>query len=702
MDGRPNSWIQTLLSRFPKPAARWSRLLGLAIIVGVLGGLSAEALDSAIKHGSALLVGRIADLGGPTVLRFDPLILFLPMAGGLVSGLLVYWLGKANYGHGTDTLIHAFHQRSGDLPLREPLVKAVANVAVLSSGGSTGPEAPTAALGAAIGSTIGKLFRLTARERRIMLVTGCAAGVGAIFKCPLGGALFATSVLYSEEEFEAEAMVPSFVASVIGYSTLLSIQGFGVSEYLLQNANELKFNTFAELIPYAVLGLLCGLTSILFNGCLRFVEYSIVPTSRLPRWFAPAMGGLCTGAIACFLPQVLDGRYDFIRNAMQNFGGQTTLSLWQLAGLFAADVLAKRFAPATTVGRGGSGGALGPSVFIGGIVGAFLGVTIDALFPGVFPPEYRLRESLIAVGMGGVLAATMRTPLAAIVMVTEMTGSLGLIAPSMLVCMSAYVFGRRYGFSHEQIRTAAGSPAHAGDAVIHMLEAWSVADVMETDWRETITPSTPLREMIQRMRPGTRPVFAVVDDGRLAGLVSVTDIRRIMEEPGLAEVVIAADLMTENLTVVNVDDDAYEGMEVLRRSNHTVLPVVSNDGKRRWLGMLTRERVFERVQENLSRMQKVMLSEHVGLSAIGQEAQLQQLVLGFAAVGKDRIQRLLVPMDAVGKSLRDTDFRQLYGAQVIAVEQPDGSIQCPPDIDMPMQSSHRLVAIVLEGSTKKS
>lgn len=686
--------LQRLASILPKPAARWSRLFGLGVLVGVIGGLAEATFEWGVNVGTSHLIGRVTHLGGAETLHFDWRVLIFPALGGLISGLLVRYLcpGEAK-GHGTDLLIRAFHHRFGILHLRGPVVKAAANVAVLSCGGSTGPEGPSAALGAAIGSSIGGLFRLTARERRVLLIAGCAAAVGAIFRCPLGGALFATSILYREEEFESDAIVPAFVASVIGYSVFMSLWGgLGRQEYMLHGADKLAFDSIVELGAYAILGPLCGLASIFFVIILRTVEHSITPRLPGPRAIAPALGGLATGAIACVLPQVMDGRYAFIQNAINGFDFSRH-SAWSWAGLFAAVMLFKSIATATTVGSGGSGGALGPSVFIGGVVGAFFGEMLAGMSPSFVAAHPNLRPAMIAVGMGGVLAATMRTPLAAIVMVTEMTGSYGLIVPLMLVCMSAYVVGRRWGLNDQQLRSMAQSPAHAGDAIVHMLESWRVSELMEHDWPETIAPNTPLREMIARIQPGTRPVFAVAENGRLRGVVSTSDIRRIMDEPALAEAVIASDIMTTRLITAPPDLDLYEAMNEFRRSEHNVLPVVRpEDG--RWLGMLLRERVFESVRKNIAASQRAMLHEHAGLAAIQQEGEVQELVSALGAGQKDRISRLMVPMDAVGKTIRESDFRRSFGAHVIAVEQPDGTVTCPPDLNAPLSANQRLLAIM--------
>ena len=686
------------VSDIRRPAARWTRLFALGVIVGILSGLAAAGLHEALDYGTRQIVGNITDLAGLRTFRFEWTLLLLPAFGGLLSGVIVTWLVPAAREHGTNAVARAYHHSLGELPLKGPLVRALASVGVISCGGCAGPEGPIAGLGAAIGSSIGRVLKLTPRERRVMLLAGCAAGVGAIFQCPLGGALFATSVLYKEEEFESNAMVPSFVASVIAYTTFQTILGgLGSGGYLLMTnlPGGLTFSQPIELLPYAVLGPLCGLVAIFLSVMFSYVENSLVPQSRLPRWLLPGIGGLATGALACLLPQVMDYRYEFIQNAMTGFvemPGAAAPTAWTMAALFGAVAIAKCIANVCTVGSGGAGGNFGPCVFIGGAVGAFLGALLEALFPGQMPEN--LRQSLIPVGIGGVLAAGMRTPVAAMVMVIEMTGSYGLIVPLMLVCMFAYVVGRKWGLNSEQVPTSAQSPAHAGDAVVHLLENWRVADIMEPTWTDTVTPDTTLKGMIERVKPGTRPVFAVAERGRLLGLVSVPDIRRIMEEPALAEAVIASDIMTSKLDVIHPEMDVYQSLTQFKQNRHDVLPVVSSDGTNKWVGMLSRERIFEAIRGHLAQTQRMMFEEHAGLSAIEQEGRLQQLVMGVAPVKRDMIQRILVPIDVIGKSLREADFRKKYGAQIIAVEEPDGTVSCPPDLDAPLHASQRLLAAV--------
>jgi len=689
---------RTTLVRLRKRVPAWGRLLLLGAMAGVVSGLASAGFEWGLVHGSDMLAGRFTHLGAAGILKFHWGVLLLPALGGLASGVAVRLLcANAPTGQGTDLLARAFHHDMGRLPLRAPLVKAAAAIGVISCGGSAGPEGPIAALGAGIGSTFGRVFGVTPRERRILLIAGCGAGIGAIFQCPLGGALFAASVLYREPEFEADAIVPAVVASVVGYSTFMTFWGFG--GHMLPGAESLVFSSPVELLPYAVLGPLCGGLSIFFYLCLRYIGQRLVPWTRLPIWFAPALGGLGTGLLACALPQVMDGRYLFIQNAMDGslFPSGGDVFWWRWVALFGAVMVVKCVATGFTLGSGASGGVLGPSVFIGGAAGAFLGALCEAVYPGTFPEP--LRASLIPVGMGGVLAASMRTPLAAIVMITEMTGSHGLIPPLMVVCISAYVVGKRWGLNHEQVRSSAESPAHAGDAIIHLLESWRVEELMERNWALTTSPGAPLSELIEHIKFGTTPVFAVVEGEKLVGLVSVADIHQIVEEPGLADAVIAMDLMTERPATVYGDEDVYQVLNEFKQGKHDVLPVVSRDGTGKWVGMLTRERVFQSVRRRIRENQRHVLREHEALGAIEQQGQLQELVVSVSPSEKHQVQRLFVPLQAVGRSLRDTDFRNAFGVQVIAVEQPDGSIQCPPDIDVPLETDQRLIAVVQRQET---
>ncbi len=674
-----------------EPASAWGRLFLLSAAVGVLAGLAAAALEFGLHLGVEHIIGRFTHVSGAGVLQFNLWILLLPALGGALAGLLIQRLCPHEELHGTNQLIHAFHQNGGNLALRGPATRALASVGIIACGGSAGPEGPIAALGSSIGSSLAHRLGLSPRLRRVLLLAGCAGGVGAIFRCPLGGALFATSVLYREPELEADSIVPAFVSSILSYSTFMAFWGFG--HHLIEPPFRLIFSAPVELIPYALLGLLCALLAILLSTAIRFVERRPLRRLALPRWVAAGLGGLAVGGIGCILPQVMDAQYHFIQNAVSGklfaLPGAAGRSAWEWAALFGLVATAKCVASALTVGTSGAGGLLGPSVFIGGAAGAFLGALLNALAPGMFPEQ--LRESLIAVGMAGVLSAAMGTPMAAIVMVMEMTGSYGLIVPLMLVCIIAYVVGRRWGLNTMQVRSASESPVHVGDALVRLLQTVRVQDVMTHRWPHVITPYTTLGEMIASVSSGSRPIFVVLEDGKLAGVVSVSDISRAISEPGISELVIAADIMTSQVKTARPYQPLYEVLALFRSGGHNALPVV--DGERRFLGMLPRQNIHQAVRSRSDQMREYLHREHAGIAAIEQDEQLYQLAVCAQTPNPDTIQRIPVPPEAVGKSIRETDFRRRFGAQIISIQNPDGTMQCPPDVNTPLRPEQTLLVI---------
>jgi len=307
---------------------------------------------------------------------------------------------------------------------------------------------------------------------------------------------------------------------------------------------------------------------------------------------------------------------------------------------------------------------------------------------------------LIPVGMAGVLAATMRIPLAAIVMTMEMAGSFGLIAPLMLACVTSYLIGRRWGLNDEQVRTAADSPTHAADPIIHTLESWTVGELMQKKWPMTVAPNAPLDEVVASILPGTRPVVAVAQDGELKGVISAADLGVVMTTADAGRLLIASDIMTTKLKTLDEHMDVYSALTAFTHVDHEVLPVVSGGRNRKWVGMLTRRDVVTKLHKELERSHQAAFREHASLTAIQQDVMVDQLIMGLPQKHAD-VQRLFVPIEAIGKSLRECDFRRKYNAQVIAIEHPDGSTECPPDLDRPLSTKERLLAVVWDTPKSK-
>ena len=675
-----------------RPVGRWGRTILLSSLVGVLAGLAAVALESALHLGTDMLIGRFTHLGAAGIWQWRWELIALPAVGGLLSGVIVQLIARRPPGHGTDQMVRAFHHQDGKFPLTGPSLRATAAVGVISFGGSAGPEGPIAALGAALGSKIARLFHLTPRDRRTLLIAGCAAAVGALFQCPLGGALFAAGILYREPEFEGSALVASFIASVFGYSTYVALLGFGAR--VLSGTADLSFQSPAELPVYVVLGLVCGATAAAFSRSVRFVETEVTPRIPLPVWTKPAVGGALTGVIACVLPQVMDGRYLFIQGIFDASLFATIDRSWlSWTALFIAITAAKCVATAFTVGSGAAGGVLGPCVVIGGTAGAAVGAALEVLAPGTVPEE--MRQALIAVGMAGVLSGAMRTPLAAMVMVMEMTGSFGLIVPLMIVAMTAYMVGGRYGMVEDQVDSPADSPAHVGDALMHMLERHRVGDVMERRWPLRAAPSAPLPALLDQVGSGVPPHIMITEGDLLVGVISLPEMHHALEEDELPPLVIAADVMTERPFFLYPSDTLYEAINQFQQRRLDVIPVVSPrraDGNR-LVGVLTRAAVASLVEDYTRETREHVLHEHGGFAALQEQDQLSQILAGLPSESAGDVVRIPVDAELVGQSLASFDFRRTRHAEVLAIRTAAGAFLCPPDPHRELRADDSLLVL---------
>jgi CBS domain-containing protein len=298
--------------------------------------------------------------------------------------------------------------------------------------------------------------------------------------------------------------------------------------------------------------------------------------------------------------------------------------------------------------------------------------------------------------MAGFLAAVFRVPLAAIVMVTEMTGSYGLIVPLMLVSVVAYALGRRWGVDPDQLRGPEESPARAGESIVGILESAKVKDLATLDWPHSVRPDTSLADVVARFPAGSRPLVAVLDGPRLVGVITAAELGQAASVQDAAPVLLAADLMSPPAGAVRAEDDLYASLDAFRRLGTDALPVVDGDGTH-FAGVLTRAAVLGAVRKGLDERRTQLLREHTGIAALDHERRLQDLLDEFAAPAQDAVRRQPVAGADVGKSLRDLDFRKKHRAEVIAIETASEGLLSPPDPQRPLKKDDVLVVLPLQG-----
>ena len=560
--------FRRLIARISESHTRW---IVWGMVVGVLSGLVAAGFFVALEYATHWTMHELARAAPPAPpgdaffalaaqSHGEPrrwLLVLLPAIGGLISGALVYRFAPEAEGAGTDEMIRSFHRARGIVRPRVPLVKAIATIVTLATGGSAGKEGPVAQIGGGIGSLFATWLGLNARDRRILLLAGTAGGLGAIFRAPLGSAITAIEVLY-REDFESDALIPCVISSVTAYVVFVLVLGgqriFAVPEFPLF--------TPIELPGYVLLGLVSVPVGRAYIGLFRGIRRRVFAKLPGPRALRPMLGGLCVGAIGFFVPEAFGVGWGYLQRAID---GQIVI------GALALIVAAKILATCLTVGSGGSGGVFGPTLFIGGMLGALVGYGGAALSPAFFPNP----AAYVLVGMASFFAGVASAPIGAMLMVTEMTGGYALLPPLMLVSVLSILLSRGHSIYEQQVKDRFSSPAHLADLTINVLEEMRVADVYrESTTVASVEPGTRferVREMVLGSDDATVPMVDAA--GRLVGLLTAEQIRPVLDEHQLDTFIVAGDIAAPPM-VLQPDDDLFRAHELFRASGCPQIPVV--------------------------------------------------------------------------------------------------------------------------------
>ena len=354
----------------------------VGFFLGIVAGLGAIALFLSVELFTGIFLGLGAgyfpplpggfqnNLGYTLSIERAWFLPFITGFGGLLVGLITTRFSPESEGHGTDAVIDAYHHKSGYIRARVPLVKAVASSLTIGSGGSGGTEGPAGQIAAGFGSLIGKLFKLDEDERRIAVAAGLGAGIGSIFKIPLGGAVFSAEVFY-RRDFEIRALIPGLVASVTGYTVFGFV--FGWDRLFTIPLDLVKYTHPESLLLYGIVGLISAVVSVAYVKTFYTIS-DYFSKIHIPKYLKPAIGGVLVGMIGIVFPQILGTSYGWLQIAISN--GVTLLPLYFL-GLI---IVFKIIATSLTIGSGGSAGVFGPSMVIGGLLGAFIGTSFSILW----------------------------------------------------------------------------------------------------------------------------------------------------------------------------------------------------------------------------------------------------------------------------------------------------------------------------------
>lgn len=502
------------------------------------------------------------------------LLWLMPMVGGLVIGIYVHFFPDAVRENGVHKVIQSVAINNGKIRKRTIWNTAFTSSITIGSGGSAGREGPTVQIGAAIGSALGQMFKLSTERVKVLVGAGAAAGIAASFNAPLAGVLFSIEIIVGE--FTIHTFSPIVVASVIGTVTGRALEGNEVT--FLVPIHHLVHS--GEIVFYLILGVVCGLVAWAFTRfyfqCAEFFDKKV----NVRQWMKPAVGGLIVGSLSILFPQVLGNGYGVMEDALNGN------LFWGMAfGL----VFLKIFATGITIGSGGLGGVFAPSLFVGAMAGATFGHGVHALLPDMTASA----ETYAVVGMGAVAGAVMQAPLTNILMLFEMTNDYTIILPIMITCIvSAYTFrGFNKNSIYIQYLLNKGINLRHG-RVVSVLSSLHVRDVMNKDV-VTIPEEMPFSSILNTVSYSKNFYYPVVDQqGNMKGILSFSDIREAAFEDHLEGLVVASDIATKKVESLTPSHNLHEAMEKFSQLDVDQLPVVKVGDPKKVIGLLSRQDVL--------------------------------------------------------------------------------------------------------------
>ncbi|MDE7356254.1 MAG: chloride channel protein [Rikenellaceae bacterium] len=561
----------------------------IAFVVGVVAAIAAYIFEWIVEEIRTWL-SEVVNADSVNLLYF-----VMPVVGIVLVTIFVKYIVKDDISHGVTRVLYAITHSGSKLKSHNTYSSIVAGATTIAFGGSVGPEAPMVMTGAAVGSNIGRFFRMNYRNTTILLGCGTAAGLAAIFKAPIAGVIFVLEVLMLNVTLFS--IIPILIAAVTSTTIIYFLNGFephfsvGYGDTILSIDN----------MPYYILlGIFCGLVSYYLIASSGYIEKHFKKiTSQYKKWL---VGGSALGLLIFLLPPLYGQGYNIIsllidRDTNTLFNNTLFYSMrdnvWVLLAYLAAIICFKSIAMACTNAAGGVGGAFAPSLFVGAFAGYFFATLLNSIFGLELPVV-----SFVLVGMAGVMSGSMNSPLTAVFLIAEITGGYRLFVPLMLV--SAMAFAICYYFTPFSVYTR--DLVMKGDITALSSERsmlfLDLANLVEEDF-STVHEDMTLGDMVDVVATCKRNIFPVVDEARhLVGVVTLDDIRSDMFDHSLYSKNHVSDYMSLPPATITMDDPVGDVLDKFDRSGAWNLPVLTSDG--RYQGFVSKSKIFSEYRSELA------------------------------------------------------------------------------------------------------
>lgn len=558
-----------------------------SIVVGLSSGLAAILLKSFVHS-----IERLVTFYSSNYEEFFLFALF-PLIGLALTVFVIRYFLQNKFKKGSAEIVYAIAKNSSVLPTRQTYSHMITSALTVGFGGSTGLESPLVSTGAAIGSNYGRVYKLSYKERTILLACGSAAGIAAAFNSPIAGVLFAVEILLAD--VSASAFIPLIISAASGALLSRIVLKEGV---ILTFSLQQPFN-YHNTPYYIALGILAGLIALYYARAFTWIEHRMTRIKNI--WSRVLLGGVCLFVLILLFPPLFGEGYETIktlselklselaRNSILFGLLQNEVNLLIFLG---ALVFLKTVAAAITIGSGGNGGSFGPSLFVGAYLGFVFSRVVNLTGFASLP-----ESNFMLVAMAGILSGVFYAPLTAIFLIAEITGGYELMIPLMIVSALSVTVAHYFeplSMESKRLSEKFNISVHSRDTFI--LSRLDLAELIETNF-STIKVDENLKTLIQVISKSTRNTFPVINEKReLQGLIHLDDIRGIIFSTDKPEDMPVSKLMTPVNAVIKVNENLHSVLKKFEETNAWNLPVVHH---KQYMGFVSKSSILTKYRAEL-------------------------------------------------------------------------------------------------------
>lgn len=562
-----------------------------AVLVGISAAFAVIILK-AFAHGVFTFSTYVS-----RILKLNFLNSFLPIIGILLTVFVIKKFLGGTIQKGTSQILYAVAKKASIIPKKQMYAQIITSSLTVGMGGSAGLESPIVITGAAFGSNYAQKYKLSYKDRTLLIGCGVAAGIAAAFNAPIAGVLFAIEVLLVDVSISA--FTPIMIAAATG--ALVSV--IVLDESILLSFQQQETFNYHNIPFYALLGIFTGLVSIYYSRNFQRVEHFFSRLKLSP--YKKAFFGSTLLAILIYVFPTLFGEgYESIRILSQNDPGQLledTLfsgfrdNSWVLLLFVGCTMMLKAFASGLTIGSGGNGGNFAPSLFLGSYVGFFFSKLINLIGITKLPIS-----NFTLVGMAGILSGLFHAPLTSIFLIAEITGGYNLMIPLMIVSSISFAISKRFEKHSMDVKNLAKKGhAFTSNKDANVLSTLDTNSIIQTDYL-TVSPDENLDKLVDLISHSNQVVFAVVNSKKeLVGVVYFNDVKEIIFNSYRVKFTLIKEIMSAPKELITPEDSMEMVMNKFERSKVVFLPVVKND---KYYGFISKSLALEAYRSKLKSM----------------------------------------------------------------------------------------------------